>query len=183
MSFGKFFEDMKKKTNDFLEKQETKDAISKLKDEFGEAKNKVSKLVDEGDAILKDKVDALLKKKKEGHIVDVAAEDVTDVTVEEPKKEEVVVEAPTVETKIEEVVVEAPIVETKIEEVVVEAPIVETKTEEVSVLTLDLADKIKKSLNESEFNTVEKLQNATEADLLTVKGVGVAAIKKIKAAI
>jgi hypothetical protein len=182
MSFGKFFEDMKKKTNDFLEKQETKDAISKLKDEFGEAKNKVSKLVDEGDAILKDKVDALLKKKKEGHIVDVAAEDVTDVTVEEPKKE-VVVEEPIVETKTEEVVVEAPIVETKIEEVVVEAPIVETKTEEVSVLTLDLADKIKKALNESEFNTVEKLQNATEADLLTVKGVGVAAIKKIKAAI
>ena len=189
MGFDKFFKDMKKTATDFLDKKETKEAISKLKVEFGEVKNKVSKLVEEGDTILKKKVDELMKKKKEGHTVDGESEEVNaDSPVTETKEdvktdvsdtatqEDVKIDVPDTATQ-EDVKVDVPVTETQ-EDVKIDVP--DTETQDDSLDSLGLADKLKNSLIDGGITTVSQLKETSDADILSIKGVGAAALRKLK---
>jgi len=184
MGIGQFFKKLHKDTQEFLEKEETKTAITKIKTEFGEAKQKISTLMDEGDVILKRKVDSFLNKGKEGKEGETFDADVTTTSdTEQDIHKEADVKVKTAE---EETIVikDAPTVDSTETELKVDLPKAVKPKAEKTIDDLDLTKKIKDILlSTNDFNTVEKLQNATESDLLGISGIGAAAIKKIKDAI
>jgi predicted flap endonuclease-1-like 5' DNA nuclease len=188
MKFGKFFDDMKKKAEDFLDKPETKEAIGKLKSEFKEVKGKIDKVVEEGDVILKEKIDGILNKnknKRDGETVEGESEEIKETTTEETPT--VVEETPTVVEEAPTVVEETPTVVEETPAVVEETPTVveETPTvvEEVLISSLGLADKLVNSLSEGGITTVTQLNALSDKEVLAIKGVGAAALKKLKEAI
>jgi hypothetical protein len=209
MKFGKFFDDMKKKAEDFLDKPETKEAIGKLKSEFKEVKGKIDKVVEEGDVILKEKIDGILNKnknKRDGETVEGESEEIKETTTEETptvveETPTVVEEAPTVVEETPTVVEETPAVVEETPTVVEETPTVveetpavveetptvveETPTvvEEVLISSLGLADKLVNSLSEGGITTVTQLNALSDKEVLAIKGVGAAALKKLKEAI
>jgi hypothetical protein len=202
MKFGKFFDDMKKKAEDFLDKPETKEAIGKLKSEFKEVKGKIDKVVEEGDVILKEKIDGILNKnknKRDGETVEGESEEIKETTTEETptvveETPTVVEETPTVVEETPAVVEETPTVVEETPTVVEETPAVveetptvveETPTvvEEVLISSLGLADKLVNSLSEGGITTVTQLNALSDKEVLAIKGVGAAALKKLKEAI
>lgn len=165
--FKQFIKDAQKKAKDFLEKPETKEALDKLKSEYTELSKKASKLLDEGDEILKKKVDEVLNKKQTENTQEETVNTETEVVVED-----------TVETEV--VVKEEPVVETKVEEPVFEAPVT-VKSSEVKISQIGLSEKVTNLLIDDGVETFDQLEDMSDEEILALNGIGAATLKKIRA--
>ena len=192
-----FINQAKKNAEKFLNKQETKEAISKLKSEYKDASEKLGKLLDEGDEILKRKVNEVFNDKdseKSGNVKNPKEE----VVVETPK-EEVVVETPkeevVVEAHKEEVVVEAPkeevVVEAPKEEVVVETPnevvikqdtVLKSSDIKISEVceSVTLNNKILEALINEGVETYDQIEDMSDEEILALPSIGKATLKKLR---
>ena len=179
----------KKNAEEFLNKPETKEALSKLKSEYNEASKKVSKLIDEGDEILKRKVDEVLNKNKDSETVDgeevkteekdvvVETETATEETVSVEEPEEVIVEVETVEVEVpKEEVVEAPVIE--------EPEVITRKSSEIKISevceSVSLNSKIMEALIEEGVETYDQIEDMSDEEIVALPGIGKATLKKLR---
>ena len=183
-----FINQAKKNAEKFLNKQETKEAISKLKSEYKDASEKLGKLLDEGDEILKRKVNEVFNDKdseKSGNVKnpkeEVVVETPKEEVVVEAHKEEVVVEAPK-----EEVVVEAPkeevVVETPNEVVIKQDTVLKSSDIKISEVceSVTLNNKILEALINEGVETYDQIEDMSDEEILALPSIGKATLKKLR---
>ena len=184
--FKKFINQAKKNAEEFLNKPETKEALSKLKTEYDEASKKVGKFLEEGDEILKRKVDDVLNKNKDSK-TDVDVEPSKEEVVVEPSKEEVVVEPPqeevVVESPQEEVVVESPQEEVVVEQVT-EPEITVKKSCDIKISevceSVNLNNKIMQALIDEGVETYDQIEDMSDEEIVALPGIGKATLQKLR---
>ena len=167
MNFKDLFNKAVNEAQTFLEKPETKELISKVKQSASELKQKAEVFVEESDEKLKKIIEEkFLNKNGE-------AEKKEDSQVEETDLKEEKQQTDQVETKTQTDNQEV----TKTKDTTEKTPNVPT---DIHISQMGFKESVEKTLAEAGFDTKNKLQSATDEQLTALVGIGKATLRSIR---
>lgn len=167
MNFKDLFNKAVNEAQTFLEKPETKELISKVKQSASELKQKAEVFVEESDEKLKKIIEEkFLNKNGEAEKKEESQVETTDLKEENKQTDQVETK---VQTENQEV--------TQTKDTTEKTPNVPT---DIHISQMGFKESVEKTLAEAGFDTKNKLQSATDEQLTALVGIGKATLKLIR---
>lgn len=178
MNFKNLFNKAVTEAQSFLDKPETKELISKVKQGAVEFKQKAEVFVEESDEKLKKIIEEKFSKKND----DISDTEIKNDVEEQIKTTESDVQGNTTFTKNEHSAdVDNSVVQPEqTKEVVQKAKRTTKKVTDIHISQMDFKENLEKTLAEAGFDTKNKLKAATDEQLLALSGIGKATLKIIR---